>query len=99
MAIKKVILMVVGALCLVALLAGLAVTGIRAATGELDSGYAISWWTVDSGGGTSQGGTYTLRGTIGQPDAGRMSGGVFSLTSGFWGRLIDYLTFTYIPIL
>ena len=37
--------------------------------------YAITWWTVDGGGGTSSGGGYTLMGTIGQPEAGVMTGG------------------------
>jgi len=49
-------------------------------------GYDLSWWTVDSGGYTfSTGGDYSLGGTIGQPDAGVMSGGDYSLTGGFWG--------------
>ena len=47
--------------------------------------YAIDWWTVDGGGGTSTGGVYGLSGIIGQPDAGRMSGGTFTLVGGFWG--------------
>lgn len=47
--------------------------------------FSINWWTVDGGGGTSTGGTYTLSGTIGQPDAGTvMTGGSYSLTGGFW---------------
>jgi hypothetical protein len=45
---------------------------------------SIDWWTVDGGGGTSTGGVYTVSGTIGQPDGGRMSGGQFSLAGGFW---------------
>jgi hypothetical protein len=51
------------------------------------TGYDISWWTVDSGGVTSNstGGNYSLRGTIGQPDAGSLSGGGYTLTGGFWG--------------
>jgi hypothetical protein len=32
----------------------------------------------------STGGTYTLSSTIGQPDAGEMSGGSYGLTGGFW---------------
>lgn len=41
--------------------------------------------TVDGGGGMrSTGGSFELSGTIGQPDAGSMSGGVFELTGGFW---------------
>lgn len=46
--------------------------------------FAIDWWTVDGGGGTSTGGVYAVTGTIGQPDAGTLSGGPFTLTGGFW---------------
>jgi hypothetical protein len=35
--------------------------------------------------GASTGGVYSVTGTIGQPDAGAMSGGPFRLHSGFWG--------------
>ena len=45
----------------------------------------IPWSTIDSGGGTSSGGSFVLSGTIGQPDAGLpMTGGGFTLTGGFW---------------
>ncbi|HWQ93021.1 MAG TPA: hypothetical protein VN673_15190 [Clostridia bacterium] len=47
--------------------------------------YSIDWHTIDGGGGTSTGGVYTVSGTIGQPDAGRMSGGNYTLEGGFWG--------------
>lgn len=50
--------------------------------------YAIDWWTVDGGGGTSTGGVFTLRGTVGQPDATRLSGGNFTLQGGFWGVML-----------
>ncbi len=50
--------------------------------------YSIDWYTIDGGGGTSSGGPYTLSGTIGQPDAGRLSGGSFVLDGGFWGGAI-----------
>lgn len=46
--------------------------------------FEIDWYTVDGGGGTSSGGGFVLEGTIGQPDAGTMSGGTFELTGGFW---------------
>jgi hypothetical protein len=59
--------------------------------------YAIPWWTVDGGGGTSAGGGYTLTGTIGQPDAGVMTGGGYSLTGGFWG--LDMLHYIYLPLI
>ena len=46
--------------------------------------FAIDWYTIDGGGGTSTGGGYSLTGSIGQSDAGTMSGGSFSLDGGFW---------------
>ena len=47
--------------------------------------YAIDWFTIDGGGGTSTGGAYSVSGTIGQPDAGGpITGGNYSLTGGFW---------------
>ncbi len=53
------------------------------------SGYDLSWYTVDGGGATfSTGGPYSLGGTIGQPDAGSMSGGNYSLNGGLWGGAI-----------
>jgi hypothetical protein len=47
--------------------------------------YTVDWFTMDGGGGNSTGGVYSVSGTIGQPDAGRMSGGGFALDGGFWG--------------
>ncbi|MCH7791777.1 MAG: hypothetical protein IID31_05810 [Planctomycetes bacterium] len=46
--------------------------------------FDISWYTIDCGGGPSAGGSFQLSGTIGQHDAGVMSGGPFTLTGGFW---------------
>ncbi len=47
--------------------------------------YTIDWYKIAGGGGTSTGGTYTVTGTIGQPDAsGAMNGGNYSVTGGFW---------------
>jgi len=62
----------------------LTIQGVRAA-GE--AVYALDWWTVDSGGGTSQGGTYSLSGTIGQSEPGTLHGGEYSLVGGFWAVL------------
>ena len=39
--------------------------------------YSIDWYKVSGGGGTSTGGVFSVSGTIGQPDAGKMSGGNF----------------------
>ena len=49
------------------------------------SDFVIQWFSIDNGGVMeSSGGSYTLRGTIGQPDAGVISGGDFTLQGGFW---------------
>jgi hypothetical protein len=46
--------------------------------------YEIIWSTMDSGGGQSSGGAYTLTGTIGQPDAGVSTARGYTLYGGFW---------------
>lgn len=60
--------------------------------------YAIPWWTIDGGGGTSSGSNYTVSGTIGQFDAGTstMSGGNFSVSGGFWSGNPQYKI--YLPL-
>lgn len=51
----------------------------------LSQSFIINWSTLDGGGGASTGGSFTLNGTVGQPDAGPpMSGGSFSISGGFW---------------
>jgi hypothetical protein len=66
----------------------LASIGILQAQGtalaQSGDGYDLSWWTVD-GGGESSGGSYTLGGTAGQPDAGELAGGSYILGGGIWG--------------
>jgi hypothetical protein len=54
--------------------------------------YSIDWFTIDGGGGTSTGGVYSVSGTIGQPDAGHLTGGNFALDGGFWGMLATVQT-------
>ncbi len=54
--------------------------------------YAIDWATIDGGGGSSVGGVYSLSGTVGQPDAGALSGGNFTLVGGFWALPIAVQT-------
>jgi hypothetical protein len=55
------------------------------ASGQSGGPYELSWYTIDGGGGTSSGGSFTLSGTIGQPDAGGpLVGGNYALTGGFW---------------
>ena len=46
---------------------------------------SLTWYTVDGGGHTfSTGHRLELGGTIGQPDAGTLTGGHFVLSGGFW---------------
>lgn len=52
--------------------------------GQPPQGFEISWYTIDGGGGISSDGAFALAGTIGQPDAGRISNGRFDLDGGFW---------------
>jgi hypothetical protein len=61
--------------------------------------YTIDWYTMDGGGAMfSTGGTYSLGGTIGQADAGTMSGGTYNLNSGFWNGIGNLLNF-YLPMI
>lgn len=58
---------------------------IALAAAALGQEYTISRSTVDGGGVMrSTGGDLELSGTIGQADAGVLTGGAFELTGGFW---------------
>jgi hypothetical protein len=82
-----------------AMTASLAFAGAAAA-----QEYAIDWFTVDSGGGTSTGGRYSLSGTAGQADASLqpMTGGSFSLVGGYWSLFAvqppDGVLLTFQPV-
>ena len=57
--------------------------------------YDLSRHTIDGGGGTSSNGTFSLSGTIGQPDAGAaLTSGTWSLTGGF---IFELETSTVVP--
>ncbi|HVV00731.1 MAG TPA: hypothetical protein VHH88_05170 [Verrucomicrobiae bacterium] len=72
-----------GTKCLMATIAMVAIVMASAISG-FSQNYSIDWYTIDGGGGTSTGGVYSISGTIGQPDAGHMSGGNYTLDGGFW---------------
>ena len=80
----------------------LAPTMVGASPARREIEYAVDWWTVDNGGGTSEsaGGQYVLNGIIGQPDAGPVAGDTYSILGGFWvpGVLVYYYTI-YLPII
>ncbi|MEK7730556.1 MAG: hypothetical protein AAB363_01740 [Planctomycetota bacterium] len=55
---------------------------------QLGPDYDLSWHTIDGGGVMfSNGGDFELSGTIGQPDAGTLTSGEYTLTGGFWFAL------------
>lgn len=85
------------ALALVALL--LLVGGAMAQSPT--QGYDLSWWTVDGGGGTLEGGGYSLGGTAGQPDASILTGEGYTLAGGFWrgGAPVSQPHRVYLPLL
>ncbi len=74
-------------LCLLASLAALLALGVvSGVSAQSGGGYDLTWNTIDGGGATfSTGGGYSLGGTVGQPDAGTLSGGPYTLAGGFWG--------------
>jgi len=61
--------------------------------------YALPWWTADGGGGAASGGSYSLGSTAGQPDAGVLSGGGFTLAGGYWGGAGQPESHIYLPML
>lgn len=67
------------------LLAVVVALSVSAVTVMAQSGgtFTLNWFSVDGGGGTASGTGFTLASTIGQPDAGTMSGGQFTIAGGF----------------
>jgi hypothetical protein len=75
------------ALIVVVLIASVVlVRGSSPVVAQSGGGYDLTWYTIDGGGAmNSTGGSYSLSGTIGQPEAGSLSGGSYTLVGGFWG--------------
>jgi hypothetical protein len=60
--------------------------------------YDLSWWSIDGGGKMNpSAGEYSLSGTIGQPDAGVMIAGEYTLVGGFWG--LNPFGLIYLPLI
>lgn len=63
----------------------LVVAAVIGGAGPASAQFAITRFTIDGGGATlSSGGSFGLGGTVGQPDAGLLSGAGFVLRGGFW---------------
>jgi hypothetical protein len=82
-------------LCLVALLFLVAIQVVRAAEAPA---LTLGWWTVDSGGGSIHGGTFSINATVGQAEPGSLSGGSYSLVGGFWADLQAALEKIFLPL-
>jgi hypothetical protein len=88
--------------CLILLLIMLLMFIPAVALAQSGGGYELTWNTVDSGGYTfSTGGGYQLGGTIGQPDAGVLSSGAYTLVGGFWSEIGQVLAQfqIYLPLI
>src|SRR5437899_9475841 len=46
--------------------------------------YDMGWFTIDCGGQASAAGELEVFGSVGQPDAGLLTGGGFELSGGYW---------------
>jgi hypothetical protein len=72
--------------------AALAAQSLQAATpaAKGTAGYASPRHVIASGGGSSSGGAFAVRGSIAQVDADLLQpsrGGVFAITGGFWAGI------------
>lgn len=54
------------------------------ANAQSGGNYDLTWNTLGGGGGSNASGSYTLNGTLGQPGAGVLNSGKYSLVGGFW---------------
>jgi hypothetical protein len=69
--------------------------GVDAQAGD---GYDLSWSTIDGGGAESRGGEYVVIGTAGQPDAGALTGGDYTVAGGFWNGAAAGVHHIYLPL-
>ena len=73
---------------------------VSVAFAQTGVGYDLSWWTVDGGGDVSTGGQYALSGAVGQPDAGTLKSGEYTVAGGFFagGSSTNLDLNVYLPI-
>jgi hypothetical protein len=87
----------------ICLAVGVTLTAVSVAFGQGVAPYAMRWWTADGGayvvsGVSPSGKGYTMTTTIGQPDAGLMSGGKYTLGGGYWGTALRPTLRLYLPL-
>ena len=76
---------------------------VSAVLAQQGNGYDLTWWTVDGGGhigvGAGSSSPYALGGTTGQPDAGLLTGGDYTLGGGFWSGGVSAAAIkVYLPL-
>jgi hypothetical protein len=89
------------------LLALILASGLMLATAERvglaeaspQSGYALTWLSLDSGGSVAAAGAgYALSGSIAQPDAKTWESSHYTLQGGFWpGAILEPERYLYLP--
>ncbi len=79
----------IGALLIIVCLVAAVLTKAQA---QSSAGYDLTWNTLESGGRLeASGGSYTLYGSLGQPDVGAaLNGEGYSLVGGFWSGISAY---------
>ncbi len=82
-----------------AILLSLAMSLVQIASVRAQAGgeYELVRWTIDSGGGVSAGGVYVVDASIGQPEAEAMTGGDYTVVSGYEPGLAQYRI--YLPLI
>lgn len=71
---------------------------VSIALAQSGNSYDLTWNTIDGGGGSSSGGSYSLDGTIGQADAGTLIYGGYTLNGGFWSGARSQFT-VFLPLI
>ena len=83
--------LLLASVALLVLISVLVAPTVIEATAPRTVSYDVSWWTIDGGGAQGlTGGTYSLSGTIGQPDASLRGAGTYSVGGGFWPDMQDF---------
>ncbi len=82
-----------------ALLLASLILGALGPSAQAQTNYAIPWFKIAGGGAMqSTGGVYTLSGTIGQADAGRVASTGYRIEGGFWGIAVQQLGYPVLSI-
>lgn len=70
-----------------------------AALAQSGGTFNLTWNTIDGGGGRVTSASYSMEGSIGQPDAGQIASGSYSLMSGFQIQTAAASYDVYLPVI